>query len=111
VLSDVNMPRIGGLEMLKPVRDHDLKIPVIFMTGTPTLGDVSDAMTYGAFRYQSKPLNRRVGVGIVVTPVSRGYAALFCPLRSEAAKLEKVDLVGMQLETEFPKSLGEILPE
>lgn len=80
------------------------------MTGTPTLSDVSDAMAYGAFRYLSKPLNRRVGVGIVVTPVSRGPAALFCPLRSEAVKLGEVDLVGMQLETEFPKSLAEILP-
>ena len=35
MLSDVHMPGITGLRLLRAVRDRDLDIPVVLMTGNP----------------------------------------------------------------------------
>ena len=32
ILTDVNMPELNGIEMIKKIRDFDKKIPVIFAT-------------------------------------------------------------------------------
>jgi len=59
VLSDVNMPGTGGLEMLRRVRERDLDTPVIFMTGAPTLSVATEAMAHGALRYLFKPVESK----------------------------------------------------
>jgi len=41
VLSDVVMPEMGGIELLRTIREHGLSIPVILMTGHP----LQDEMT------------------------------------------------------------------
>ncbi len=33
IVSDINMPGYGGLEFLRSVREQDLDVPVILMTG------------------------------------------------------------------------------
>src|SRR5262245_47454890 len=37
VLSDVNMPDVDGLAFLRAVRERDLDVPVILMSGAPDL--------------------------------------------------------------------------
>jgi EAL domain-containing protein (putative c-di-GMP-specific phosphodiesterase class I) len=56
VLSDINMPGYGGLDFLRSVRERDLDVPVILMTGKPTLESSHRAIEYGAFRYLTKPV-------------------------------------------------------
>lgn len=56
ILSDLEMPRMGGLELLRTVRQHDLDVPVVLMTGRPELGSAMEAVEYGAFRYLTKPV-------------------------------------------------------
>ncbi len=56
IVSDVSMPRMGGLEFLRAVRELDLDVPVILMTGTPGLDSAMRAVEYGAFRYLLKPV-------------------------------------------------------
>jgi EAL domain-containing protein (putative c-di-GMP-specific phosphodiesterase class I) len=56
IVSDVNMPRYPGLEFLRGVREKDPDIPVIMMTGKPTVEASSRALEYGAFRYLIKPV-------------------------------------------------------
>src|SRR5580658_2244403 len=51
IVSDINMPGQGGLEFLRDVRKRDLDVPVIMMTGKPTLESSNRALEYGAFRY------------------------------------------------------------
>ncbi len=57
ILSDISMPEMNGLEFLRAVRDHDLDVPVILMTGEPGLDSAIRAVEYGAFRYLVKPVD------------------------------------------------------
>ena len=56
IVSDINMPGCSGLEFLKQVRERDLDVPVIMMTGKPSIETSNEAMEYGAFRYLIKPI-------------------------------------------------------
>ncbi len=57
VVSDVQMPDGGGLDLLRAVRRVDLDIPVLLMSGQPSLQAAAAAVEYGAFRYLTKPLD------------------------------------------------------
>jgi len=56
VVSDIKMPNMTGVEFLRAVREFDLDVPVILMTGAPELETAAAAVEYGAFRYLSKPV-------------------------------------------------------
>jgi EAL domain-containing protein (putative c-di-GMP-specific phosphodiesterase class I) len=56
VLSDIAMPGMGGLELLRQVRDHDADIPLILITGSPLVESAMKAVEYGALRYLLKPV-------------------------------------------------------
>lgn len=57
IISDLEMPRMGGMELLRAVRQHDLDVPVVLMTGRPDLTSAMGAVEYGAFRYLTKPVD------------------------------------------------------
>lgn len=56
VLSDIDMPRLGGLALLERIREHDLDIPVVLITGAPSLETAMAAIEHGALRYLTKPV-------------------------------------------------------
>ncbi len=58
VLSDITMPGTSGLELLRSIRRHDADLPVILITGAPTLESATQAIEHGVFRYLSKPFDR-----------------------------------------------------
>ena len=65
MLSDVHMPGITGLRLLRAVRDRDLDIPVVLMTGNPDVQTAAAAVEYGAFQYLIKPVqNERLEAAI-----------------------------------------------
>ena len=55
VLSDLAMPDMDGLEFLRELRRFDLDVPVLIVTGAPSLETAVKALEYGAFRYITKP--------------------------------------------------------
>jgi EAL domain-containing protein (putative c-di-GMP-specific phosphodiesterase class I) len=55
VLTDVVMPGMSGIELLRTVRERDLDVPVVLMTGGPDVQSASQAVGYGAFGYIAKP--------------------------------------------------------
>jgi EAL domain-containing protein (putative c-di-GMP-specific phosphodiesterase class I) len=57
VLSDIDMPRLGGLALLERIRAHDLDIPVVLITGAPSLETAMAAIEQGALRYLPKPVD------------------------------------------------------
>ena len=81
VVSDVQMPDGGGLDLLRAVRRIDLDVPVILMTGEPSLSAAAEAVEYGAFRYLTKPLDSDVFVK-TVQRAARAHA--LAKLRREA---------------------------
>jgi EAL domain-containing protein (putative c-di-GMP-specific phosphodiesterase class I)/CheY-like chemotaxis protein len=56
MLSDIQMPGISGLKLLRAVREHDLDLPVVLVTGNPGVTSAAEAVEYGAFRYLIKPV-------------------------------------------------------
>jgi CheY-like chemotaxis protein len=56
IVSDISMPEMTGIEFLRAVRAYDIDVPVILMTGEPTLDSAIRAVEYGAFRYLAKPV-------------------------------------------------------
>jgi len=56
IISDINMPTMNGLQLLRAVRKHDLLIPVILMTGDPLVETAAKAVELGALRYLFKPI-------------------------------------------------------
>jgi EAL domain-containing protein (putative c-di-GMP-specific phosphodiesterase class I) len=59
IVSDIAMPEMNGLQLLRSVREHDLDVPVILMTGGPAVESAVQAMEYGALRYLIKPVESK----------------------------------------------------
>lgn len=57
IVSDIAMPDMDGLGLLRTIRENDLDVPMIFMTGSPALESAVTAIEYGAFRYLVKPIS------------------------------------------------------
>ncbi len=55
VLSDISMPGMSGMELLKTVSGRDLDLPFVLVTGVPSLETAIEAVEYGAFHYLRKP--------------------------------------------------------
>lgn len=60
VLSDVSMPGLDGVDLLRAVRGTDLDLPVVLITGTPSMDSALGAVEYGALRYLQKPVETAV---------------------------------------------------
>jgi EAL domain-containing protein (putative c-di-GMP-specific phosphodiesterase class I) len=56
ILSDIAMPGMNGLALLRAVREHDLDVPVVLITGGPAIESAVEAMEYGALLYLIKPI-------------------------------------------------------
>jgi EAL domain-containing protein (putative c-di-GMP-specific phosphodiesterase class I)/CheY-like chemotaxis protein len=56
ILSDINMPMMNGMDFLRKVREHDLDVPVLMVTGEPSVKTAATAIKFGAFRYLLKPI-------------------------------------------------------
>lgn len=57
VVSDILMPRMDGMMLLRCIREKDLDVPVILLTGAPSLESAMRAVNYGAMRYLTKPVD------------------------------------------------------
>jgi len=57
ILSDIGMPQMDGIQLLREVRGHDLTVPVVLMTGVPAVQTAVQALEYGAFHYLTKPVS------------------------------------------------------
>jgi EAL domain-containing protein (putative c-di-GMP-specific phosphodiesterase class I) len=54
---DLGLPGAGGLEVLASLRARDPALPVVLMTGAPTLETAIEAVAAGAMRYLVKPID------------------------------------------------------
>jgi two-component system, NtrC family, response regulator PilR len=55
IVSDIRMPRMGGLELLARVKEIDQHLPVLMITAYASPEDAVTAMKNGAFDYITKP--------------------------------------------------------
>jgi DNA-binding NtrC family response regulator len=59
VLLDLQMPRMGGLALLKEIRDIEPRLPIIVVTATEDNKMSSEALRNGAVAYLPKPFDAR----------------------------------------------------
>lgn len=55
--TDINMPEMDGLELAEHIRKHDNTIPVIVMTGYPSLENTIQTLKNGVVDFLVKPVN------------------------------------------------------
>jgi DNA-binding NtrC family response regulator len=58
ILSDIKMPDLDGLELLKHIRQHDRTISVVIMTGYGTIDMAVRALKDGAYDFLQKPFDK-----------------------------------------------------
>jgi two-component system response regulator HydG len=58
ILSDVRMPGMGGLNLLRQIKARDANIVVVMMSGHSDVGAAVAAMKEGAFDYLIKPFGK-----------------------------------------------------
>lgn len=56
VLTDVVMPGANGVDVLRAVRERDLDVPVVLVTGNPSVETAVQALEMGALHYLLKPV-------------------------------------------------------
>ncbi len=75
VVSDIAMPGMTGLDLLRFAREGDLDVPVVLVTGNPTLESAVQALEHGALRYLIKPVDAAELVGAVRRAATLGRIA------------------------------------
>jgi EAL domain-containing protein (putative c-di-GMP-specific phosphodiesterase class I)/CheY-like chemotaxis protein len=55
IVSDIELPGMTGIDLLRVVRAYDLDVPLILMTGAPTVATAVEAVALGALQYLQKP--------------------------------------------------------
>ena len=57
LLLDVNVPSLNGFELLKKLREDDIKIPAIFLTSMTDMNDLKEGYRRGCCDYIRKPFD------------------------------------------------------
>ena len=57
VITDLTMPKITGLELLKKIKMQDKKVFVIMITGYPSMDSGVNAIKEGSYDYLVKPVH------------------------------------------------------
>lgn len=68
VLCDIKMPRMDGITFLKRIKERELLIPTIMLSGFVDMETAIEVMRQGAFDYLTKPIQRDV----LILSVKRG---------------------------------------
>ena len=58
VLTDIILPRISGVDLLRRIRDTTPGVQIIMMTGEPTLETAAESLRHGAVDYLQKPVGK-----------------------------------------------------
>jgi DNA-binding NtrC family response regulator len=60
VLTDLNLPQISGINLLKRIKDFNAKLPVILMADEACINEAVEAMKLGANDFLLKPLSPKM---------------------------------------------------
>ena len=87
VLSDMKMPNLSGMDLLKRIQSGHAEVPVVMMTAYGTIQSAVEAMRLGAYDYLTKPIDYEE-LGIVVKRVLEHFR-LVAEVRSLRASLDR----------------------
>lgn len=71
VITDVRMPEISGVELLRRLKGKNIEVPVIVITGHGDVALAVEAMKLGAADFLEKPFDDEVLIGSVEAALAR----------------------------------------
>ena len=75
IVSDIRMPGIDGMELLRDVKAGRAEMPIIIMTGHGDIPLAVEAIKLGALDFLEKPFEDERMIGAIRTALERGKAA------------------------------------
>jgi two-component system response regulator FixJ len=75
VVSDVRMPNIDGIELLKRLRTMKCRFPIVIITGHGDVPLAVEAMKLGAIDFLEKPFEDDRLIGMIEAAISQGEPA------------------------------------
>lgn len=99
VISDINMPKMNGIEFIKKVRELKFMLPIVFLTAYDSEDFMQSALKYGAFDFINKPFDTVNLIDVV------SQAVQFEKKRNSS--ISKTD--NLSLDNEFTKRYLEML--
>ncbi|MHC4994559.1 MAG: sigma-54-dependent transcriptional regulator [Planctomycetota bacterium] len=92
VISDVNMPRVDGLELLKKIHRRYPTLVTLMVTGYGTIESAVRAVKFGAFDYLTKPIiDEEMGVAVEKALRQQSLLSENASLRSRLDGLSGMD--------------------
>lgn len=89
VFTDLRMPVMGGIEVIKAIKALEPDVPIIVISGTGLIRDAVDALKCGAWDYVEKPVNEFATLEHMTLKALENSR-----LRSEVERLKKTLLSG-----------------
>ena len=71
VLTDLVMPRMGGLELLREIRRRERDVPVVFLTAFGKPATFAEAMDLGAVGFITKPFHAHSLLAVIREAIDR----------------------------------------
>ena len=69
VITDISMPELDGLQVLRRIREMDECVPVILVTGHGDLDNALRALRRGAYDFLLKPINPEILLNTAITGI------------------------------------------
>lgn len=76
ILSDINMPEMGGIELLQEIKKHEVlrHVPVILITTEASQARMDEAASFGAAGYIKKPFVPETIKAVLLDVLEKAYA-------------------------------------
>ncbi|MGD2016284.1 MAG: response regulator, partial [Desulfobacterales bacterium] len=96
--TDINMPEMNGLELAENIRMRDATMPVIVMTGYPSLENTIQTLKNGVVDFLIKPVNlRQMELCMLRVMQQRGLFVENVILKEEVKSKERLEKLNREL--------------
>lgn len=96
--TDINMPGMDGLELAEHIQKKDMSIPVIIMTGYPTLDNTIKTLKNGVVDYLIKPVSlEQMGICLQRVLAQKQLLVENIMLQQEVEGKKRIEALNVQL--------------
>ncbi|MBN1522355.1 MAG: response regulator [Candidatus Aureabacteria bacterium] len=99
VISDISMPQMNGIDVLRHIKEIDKSIQVIMLTGYASVESARASVRYGAYDYIVKPYDTEKLIEIVKSGIKYRKQ-----LMDDQDNIDKIRKLNKEMEREMMKS-------
>ncbi len=83
VLTDMRMPEMGGMDLLRSLKKHYPNVQVVMMTAYGTIDSAVESMKVGAFDYLLKPFSAEIVASTIKRAFLKGASSTPEPIKED----------------------------